>query len=115
MTRTELAQLIGRRLREERRRAGFERGKDFADALGVSAPQLSRIEKGERNADSGMLRHAAALLEVPMETFFEEDRAELVLTRTGGAKGDGMQVMIDWALELRRDLDRVADFTLGDD
>jgi transcriptional regulator with XRE-family HTH domain len=110
---SDLRALIGRRLREERKRAGYDRGKDFAAALEISAPQLSRIENGERNADSGLLRRASALLDVSMDIFFEEPRSEMVLARRGGAEDDGMTRMIDWALELRRDLDLVADYAAG--
>jgi transcriptional regulator with XRE-family HTH domain len=114
MSDDDVRQLIGRRLREERKRAGYDHAKDFASALEISQSQLSRIENGERSADSGLLRRAAALLEVPMDSFFEERLSDVVLARRGDSDEDGMSRMIDWALELRRDLDLVSAYERGE-
>jgi transcriptional regulator with XRE-family HTH domain len=91
---------IGRRIREEREAAGYTQAQ-LAQAIGIDATVLSRIEGGQRGIDSLILRRAARALEVPMERFFDSSRP-LALAR--GADGEKLAEMIDWARQIKADL-----------
>lgn len=103
MSEQETRILVGRRVREERQAAGYERLEDFAEALGIDHTNLSRIERGERGLDSLLLARIAALLNVPMDAFFDLERGE-VLAMARGGNGDRDE-MVDWGLELLADID----------
>lgn len=89
--------VIGRRLREERTRARLTLD-TAAGELGVHKSVLSRIENGERGLDSVLLRRAAALYEVPMDSLFEEACTDLVV-KARDLNGDltGIEEMSRWA------------------
>jgi transcriptional regulator with XRE-family HTH domain len=101
-------QLIGRRIREERVRAGFDNQAEFARELGIDNTKLSRIESGQRRADSVLLQQIADQLELPMEALLRDPTPELALARQGDAGDEAMQAMIDWATALRADMRTVA-------
>jgi transcriptional regulator with XRE-family HTH domain len=99
---------LGKRIREERERRGYPNAKDFARALGIDASQLSRLEHGLRRIDSVLLRRIADVLDVRLEILMPRSEGAVALARRGEA-GDGeMQTMVDWALELRTDIDAVS-------
>jgi transcriptional regulator with XRE-family HTH domain len=52
---------IGKRLRAARERAGFVTGSAFAKAMGIRPEQVSRYERGARQAGLEVLRKAAKL------------------------------------------------------
>jgi transcriptional regulator with XRE-family HTH domain len=101
-------QLIGRRVREERVRAGFDNQAEFARELGIDNTKLSRVESGQRRADSVLLQRIADQLGVPMEALLRDPTPELALARQGDADHQAMQAMIDWATALRSDLRTMA-------
>lgn len=101
---------LGRRIREARTARGFRRGDEFAKALGIDPSQLSRIERGLRKIDSLLLRRIADVLDMPLDELFPANRTVAVLARRGDGEHDQMRAMIDWALQLRRDLDVVAEY-----
>src|SRR5687768_5912228 len=104
---------LGRRIREERSKRGFENGNDFAGALGIDASQLSRLERGLRGIDSVLLRKIATVLEMPLDELFPQERAVGALARRGDSPDGRMEEMIDWALGLRSDLDLVERYVSG--
>jgi transcriptional regulator with XRE-family HTH domain len=88
--------LVGRRLREERERCGYVL-EAAAGELRIDKSALSRIENGERGLDSVLLRKAAALYEVPMDSFFEEARAELLVkARAMDGDAERADAMAKW-------------------
>jgi len=95
--------LVGRRVREERQAAGYAKLEDFAAALEIDPTNLSRIERGERGLDSLLLARIAALLNVPMDAFFDAERGDMV-TMARGASGERDE-MVDWGLELLADVE----------
>lgn len=101
-------QLIGRRIREERLRAGFDNQAEFARVLGIDNTKLSRIESGQRRTDSVLLQQIADQLDVPMEALLHDPTPELALARQGDAGDEAMQAMIHWATALRADMRTVA-------
>lgn len=94
---------IGSRLRELREASGYARLGDFASLIGVDEPRLSRMERGERNISTLVLRRAAQVLEVPMDMFFEPASGPVALMRSE-SDGTAAAEMLDWAAELQRDL-----------
>jgi transcriptional regulator with XRE-family HTH domain len=109
----EFRELVGRRIREERERVGHTNQRQFAEMLGIDPSQLCRIELGQRNVDSVLLRRIADALEIPMDEFFEERRQQLALARQGDADDESTQDMIAWTLGLRRDIDLLFDYVGG--
>jgi transcriptional regulator with XRE-family HTH domain len=97
MCQSAILELVGRRLREERTRCRLSL-EAAADELGVHKSVLSRIENGERGLDSVLLRQAAGLYEVPMDTLFEEVDTGLVV-KARDVSGDipGVEEMGRWA------------------
>lgn len=104
---------LGARIREVRRAAGYNQGGDFARALGLDPSQLSRIERGLRRIDSMLLRRIATVLDVPLDSLFPDSRTGVALARQGDGADAKLKRMIDWALELRTDLDIVEDHVAG--
>jgi transcriptional regulator with XRE-family HTH domain len=102
--------LIGSRIREERRAAGFTQ-QELAEQIGLDAPRLSRIENGERGIDSLVLRRIATAIEVPMDVFFED---RVVVHGRGDGDDPDLSAMIDWARELRHDIQAVTAYSAGD-
>jgi transcriptional regulator with XRE-family HTH domain len=69
-----------------------------ASELGVHKSVLSRIENGERGLDSVLLRRAAGLYEVPMDSLFEEAPTGLVVkARDLATDMAGVEEMSRWA------------------
>jgi transcriptional regulator with XRE-family HTH domain len=79
----------------------------LAEKIGLDAPRLSRMERGERSIDTLVLRRLSSALEVRMDDFFLEPEPQVM------ARGTGSDEMVDWARQLRRDLDFVAEFRRG--
>ena len=104
--------LIGRRIREERERAGYKQA-ELARVVQIDASQLCRIEQGQRNVDSVLLREIADALEVSMDDFFDERKPELMLARRGDADDAAMQEMIAWAVQLRSDIELLSKYVDG--
>ena len=94
-----------RQLREE---AGYTNQGEFAERLGVSGSQLSRMESGQRAISTLDLRRAAEIVGVSMDAFFAPAVDTVVLARPGEAEDPAMDEMVSFARELRTDLDAVA-------
>lgn len=84
-----VAAAIGARLKEERRRLGVTL-EDAAEAAGMSAAMLSRIENGKAVPSLRALTRLSRALTIPMPEFFEglEDEGEATLVQAG----QGIQV-----------------------
>jgi transcriptional regulator with XRE-family HTH domain len=104
---------VGQRIRKLREDAGYSNQRDFAKLVGVGASDLSRIERGLRKLDTVLLRRIATQLNVSMDAFFPESRAAVALTRRGDADAASMERMVNWAENLRADLDRVSGYVAG--
>lgn len=103
MEEQELRELVGRRIRAERRACGFERLEDFANRIGMDTSNLSRIEQGKRGIDSVTLMRIAEALDVRMDALFDRERDEVVaFARTGSG---GRDQVVDWALDLLTDME----------
>jgi transcriptional regulator with XRE-family HTH domain len=100
----------GQRIREMREAAGYRNQREFARELGISASELSRIERGLRRLDTVLLRRIAEKLNTTMDAFFAEETQMLALARAGDADSESMQRMVAWAEELRADINRVAEY-----
>jgi transcriptional regulator with XRE-family HTH domain len=79
-----VAAAIGARLKEERRRLGVTL-EDAAEAAGLSAAMLSRIENGKAAPSLRALTRLSRALTIPMPEFFEglEDESEATLIKAG--------------------------------
>jgi transcriptional regulator with XRE-family HTH domain len=96
-----LKEVIGTRIREERKRAGLTQ-EELAEQVGIDAPRLSRIEQGKRGIDSLVLRRVAGYFDLSMDAFFVDLGAEEVaLARRGDLDGEAMERMIDWGRRLQ--------------
>jgi transcriptional regulator with XRE-family HTH domain len=104
---------LGQRVRHERARRGYPNGKDFARALGIDASQLSRLEHGLRRIDSMLLRKIAEVLEMPLEQLLPQADAPTAFARRGEAADGEMDRMVQWAVDLRSDIDTVSRY-VGD-
>lgn len=102
MEENKLKEQIGSRIREERVRAGVKQ-EVLAEAVGIDAPRLSRIEQGKRGIDSLILRRIANYFSLPMDAFFAAPEQEVALARRGDAADGAMQDMLGWARRLHRD------------
>lgn len=67
---TEIDQLVGRRVREQRLRVGLSQAK-LAQPLGITVTQLQKYETGVNRIGASRLHQIARLLEVPVGFFFE--------------------------------------------
>ena len=103
-------ELIGRRIREERLKAGYANQGEFADGVGLHATVLSRIETGQRGVDSVVLQRIADRLELPVDVLVREPKEQLALARQGDADDEAMSEMIGWVDELLADMDTMARF-----
>jgi transcriptional regulator with XRE-family HTH domain len=95
--------VVGRRIREERERAGRNL-ENLATAIGISNSHLSRIERGQRGLDSLVLRRIADELGVAMERFFLPCSVECVHARQGSGEQRAMSRMINWGRQVQDDL-----------
>lgn len=103
-------ELIGRRIREERVKAGYANQGEFAGSVGIHAASLSRIETGQRGVDSVVLQRIADRLELPIDVLVREPKEQVVLARQGDGDDDAMGEMIGWTDELLADMDTMARF-----
>jgi transcriptional regulator with XRE-family HTH domain len=95
--------IIGARIREERTKRDLTQDV-LAEAVGIDASRLSRIERGERGIDTLVLRRVARYFDLAMESFFEpEGAADLVLARQGEAEDAAMQEMFSYGRRLQCD------------
>lgn len=106
---------LGKRIREERVRAGYRNGRDFAAAVGLHPSQLSRLEHGLRRIDSILLRQIADKLNVTIEALMPRANALAAVARRGDANDEQMDEMTTWALSLRKDIDAVAKYLVERD
>ena len=99
---------LGKRLAEVREAQGVDQ-KALAEALGMSASALCRIEKGQRGLDSLVLYRAAEVLGQPLTAFFPTiaGDTELMLARRGVADDEALGRMSDWSVKVLEDLDFV--------
>lgn len=102
-------QRLGQRIRDLRADRGML-AKQLAEIVGVSRPQLSRIESGTRPMDSMLLRRIAQALHVPVDDLFPQERVIRAMPRTGGTDAEHMKPMIEFAQRLREDIDVVAKY-----
>jgi len=105
--------LVARRLKELRIERGYPKASDFAERIGVDGPRLSRMEGGRQGISTLVLRRAAEVLGVRMDDFFREPQPQVTLMRSGGASGADTDRMVQWARDLRTDLDTVAEYRRG--
>jgi transcriptional regulator with XRE-family HTH domain len=103
-------ELIGRRVREERTRAGHTNQAAFAESIGIDPTVLSRIETGKRGVSSVLLQTIADRLEVPMDVLVRERQEQLVLARQGDADDAALREMVGWADALLTDMETIARF-----
>jgi transcriptional regulator with XRE-family HTH domain len=103
-------ELIGRRIREERVRAGYDNQAAFAESVGLNPTVLSRIENGKRGVSSLVLQRIADRLEQPMDALVREPQQAVVLARQGDADDEAMGAMIGWADSLLADMETMARF-----
>lgn len=103
-------ELIGRRIREERLKAGYANQGGFADDVGLHAATLSRIETGQRGVDTVVLQRIANRLELPIDVLVREPKEQVVLARQGDGDDEAMSEMIGWTNELLADMDTIARF-----
>ncbi len=100
-TEQDLGRRLGAKLRELREAGGYTLN-ELADKLGTDAPGLSRMERGERNISTLVLRRAARVFEISTDDFFAAPASEVVHLRAGD--GEQTAAMLAWAADLQRDL-----------
>lgn len=61
---------VGSRLKMRRHMLDMSQGQ-LADAIGVAFQQVQKYEKGTNRVSASRLQHLAAVLQVPVEFFFE--------------------------------------------
>jgi len=108
-----IKQLVARRLKELRLERGYPKAHDFAERIGVDGPRLSRMESGQQGISTLVLRRAAEVLDVRIDDFFREPLPQATMLRSGGADEAKANEMVDWARNLRADLDTVAEYSRG--
>jgi transcriptional regulator with XRE-family HTH domain len=108
-----IKQLVARRLRALREEGGYPTAAKFAEQIGVDAPRLSRMENGHQGISTLTLRRAARVLGVDMEAFFQEPAAAVTHMRAGEGRRSQADAMVQWARELRADLELVRRYQRG--
>ena len=105
MAEQDLNAVIGARIREERTQREMTLD-ELAGELGIDAPRLSRFERGERGIDTVLLRRIAQFFGRSVDSFFESAPAAgvVALARRGDTDDESMRDMVDWALELKRNM-----------
>jgi transcriptional regulator with XRE-family HTH domain len=95
---------LGRRIAEERRRAGVTQD-ELARALGLERTAVTRIEQGRQGVDSLQLSVIADTLGRPPAVFFEPASEEplAVLLRAPDARRDDVRHQIAWLDAFVRD------------
>lgn len=101
---------LGASLRTFREDGGFTL-EQLATRLGIDQANLSRMERGERNVSTLVLRRAADVFGVGMDEFFNAPSSAVELLRAG----DDARVdeMLEWAAELQRDMRAVGELNRG--
>lgn len=108
---------MGSRLRQLRRLRLMNQG-ELAEASGVGRATISRIERGETEAQGRTLRRLADALDVAPEELVEDPKAQVVsikdleyeqalrrVLETGAAKRGISEVLAEFELEVRRRAD----------
>ena len=100
-----MTNIIGQRIRQERERHDMSQNA-LAELVGLSnKSQVARIETGERKVDSMLLRAFADVFDVPMDSFFDEGRLQvLTYARTGQGQSAELDRMTTWGLNLLADV-----------
>lgn len=109
----EIRELVAKRLKELRLEHGYTKGVAFAERIGVDGPRLSRMESGKQAISTLVLRRASRVLGVPMDAFFTPAASAVTLMRSGDADDSRVDQMVEWAHELRSDLDMVSEYERG--
>lgn len=100
----QLRETVGRRIRAEREAGGY-RLEDIAEAIGMSAGNLSKIESAKRGVDITTLMRIAEVLDVRPDVFLDEERDEVIaFARTDEG---GRDEVTAWTLDLFADMDFV--------
>lgn len=68
---TSMDKIVGRNVRSSRLAKGLSQS-DLADKLGITFQQIQKYEKGVNRVGSGRLFEIAAILGVPVTSFFDE-------------------------------------------
>ena len=80
-------------IKELRQKAGLTQ-LELADLTGIDGPQLSRIERGERNAGPKSLKRIAAALDVPIDMLTQPNFEQPKLKRIHDLDG-GIDLFVD--------------------
>ncbi len=99
---TEIDQLVGRRVREQRLRVGLSQAK-LAQLLGITVAQLHKYETGVNRIGASRLHQIARLLQVPVGFFFEAQEG----ADASRADVDGTQVTDQQTSELVKAFSRI--------
>jgi transcriptional regulator with XRE-family HTH domain len=99
----ELFAVLGERIKDLRVEHGYTNQREFAELIGIDAPRLSRIERGQRGIDTLVLRRAAQVLDVSLDDFFEAPATAVALPRGDEA----VDTMLDWARALQANIETV--------
>lgn len=95
-----MANIVGRRIRQERERLGLSQ-EELAHAVGLgNRSQVHKVESGIRKVDSLELWRFSQALDVPMDAFFDEERGTVLAL----GRGEGDQ-MTQWGLNLLADIE----------
>lgn len=76
---------VGRRIRELRGKLGISQGR-LGRQLGLTFSQVQKYEKGSNRIGAGRLYHIAAILEVPVQYFFDGFEGRQVLDEKNGSE-----------------------------
>jgi transcriptional regulator with XRE-family HTH domain len=100
-THSEVRELIGRRIRAERLRAGHLDPVAFAASLGIEPARLAQIEAGECEITSVFLQEVADRLELPLSLLVRERREGV---------DPAFPEMVGWSEALLADMQTMATF-----
>ena len=92
--------IVGKRIKQERKRLGLSQDALAAAVELSSRSQVHRVETGERKVDSMELLRFSEVLGVPMDAFFDEARGEVLALARGGNDR-----MTQWGLDLLADIE----------
>ncbi len=94
---------VGVNLRLIRKSRGLSQGA-LAEAVGITFQQVQKYEKGDNRVSASKLFQLAAVLNVPVSTFFEGYGQEVVRPPTNGAASDSFVRLVDTLPESHRRL-----------
>ncbi|MEO0983698.1 MAG: helix-turn-helix transcriptional regulator [Pseudomonadota bacterium] len=92
---TEVDKAVGAHIRMARRRSGLTQ-KDLAERLNLSFQQVQKYEKGMNRVAAGTLADIAAVLDVPIQSFFPDE------ARDHGGDRLSFTTMVELKAECRR-------------